>query len=87
MEIDTEPAADRALLSGLVQREVDKRTNKLQSEVQRLRSLLPDAKNKSRGPSTSATKKKKDASNKPSGKTDRGRTKAAAAPNDTGSGK
>ena len=65
MEIDTEPPANRTLLSELVQQEVSKRTNKLNSEIGRLKSQLKE-KNASRGRSTGAKPKKSSASPPPS---------------------
>ena len=72
MEIDTEPPARRELIEELVQKAVDKRTSKLNSEVGRLRSQLA-AKNSNRGQATGAAKTKSSAA-KP--KATRGRSQS-----------
>ena len=79
MEIDTEPPANRTLLSELIQQEVSKRTNKLNSEIGRLKSQLKE-KNVSRGRSTGAKPKKSSASPPPSKQTlKRGKSKGRKA--------
>ena len=85
MEIDTEPPANRELLMDLVQKEVEKRTAKLQTEVQRLRSKVSDPKNNPRGSGTSALTKKQVASktNQGTRQTNGGKTKTADVPNAT----
>ena len=84
MEIDTEPPARRELIEDLVQKAVDKRTAKLNSEIGRLRSQLSE-KNQPRGQATGTSTNKLSAppSQGRSQSQSQNRNPAAAKPNTT----
>ena len=83
MEIDTEPPARRELIEEMVQKAVDKRTAKLNSEVGRLRSQLATTKNSNRGQATGANKTKSSAPSTANRGRSRSQKRAAAKPNAT----